>query len=153
MVLSWTEAEIDSSTYTTFPVYDIQFYNSKFGYASGGAIDCCGLMWWTTNGGNYWFVSDTPNVAPEPIYQVHIYDSLNVLGVGGDFEDLGFGVGMMRTSNGGALWQFEYIGITGVAWDIDFRNDSGSLGTIGRSAKIIIQPGCWLDLEFCTNTR
>ena len=135
--ISWSEAEIDSSTYTTFPVYDIQFYNSKFGYASGGAIDCCGLMWWTTNGGNYWFVSDTPNVAPEPIYQVHIYDSLNVLGVGGDFEDLGFGVGMMRTSDGGALWQFEYIGITGVAWDIDFRNDSEAWAPLGGQQKLL----------------
>ncbi len=94
------------------PVYDIQFYNSKFGYASGGVIDCCGIMWWTTNGGNYWYVIDTPFVALEPIYQVHTYDSLNVLGVGGDFESTGYGVGMMRTSDGGAVWEFEYIGIS-----------------------------------------
>jgi len=60
-----------------------------------------------------------------------------VLGVGGDFEDLGFGVGMMRTSDGGALWQFEYIGISGVAWDIDFRNDQEAWSPLGGQQKLI----------------
>ncbi len=39
----WTEAEIDSAGFSNLPVYDIQFYNSKYGYASGGTIDCCGI--------------------------------------------------------------------------------------------------------------
>jgi photosystem II stability/assembly factor-like uncharacterized protein len=115
--LSWTDAEIDSSTFSNFPVYDIQFYNSRFGYASGGVLDCCGIIWWTTDGGDYWYVIDTPYVAQEPVYQLYINDSINVLGVGGDFEPLGFGVGMIRTSDGGVTWEFEYIGTSGVAWD------------------------------------
>jgi photosystem II stability/assembly factor-like uncharacterized protein len=41
---SWTKAEIDSSGFSNLPVYDIQFYNSRFGYASGGVIDCCGII-------------------------------------------------------------------------------------------------------------
>lgn len=134
---TWAEADIDSSTYSTFPVYDIKFFNSKFGYASGGVFDCCGIMWWTTNGGNYWFVADTPNVGPEPIYQVHIIDSLNVIGVGGDFEWWGFGVATMRTSDGGNFWDFEYIGISGVAWDIDFRTDYEVWAALGGEQKLI----------------
>jgi len=135
--LSWTDAEIDSSTFSNFPVYDIQFYNSRFGYASGGVIDCCGIIWWTTDGGDYWYVIDTPYVAQEPIYQLHINDSLNVLGVGGDFEPLGFGVGMIRTSNGGVTWEFEYIGTSGVAWDIDFRTDNEAWSPLGGEEKLI----------------
>lgn len=134
---TWSEAVIDSSTYSSFPVYDIKFFNSKFGYASGGVFDCCGIMWWTTNGGNYWFVADTPNVGPEPIYQVHIIDSLNVIGVGGDFEPWGFGVATMRTSDGGNFWDFEYIGIGGVAWDIDFRTNSEVWAALGGEQKLI----------------
>jgi len=135
--LSWTDAEIDSSTFSNLPVYDIQFYNSRFGYASGGVIDCCGIIWWTTDGGDYWYVIDTPYVALEPIYQLHINDSLNVLGVGGDFEPLGFGVGMIRTSNGGVTWEFEYIGTSGVAWDIDFRTDNEAWSPLGGEEKLI----------------
>jgi photosystem II stability/assembly factor-like uncharacterized protein len=135
--ISWTEAVIDSSTYSNFPVYDIKFYNSRFGYASGGHFDCCGVTWWTTNGGGNWSVVDTPYVAPEPIYQVHIYDSLNVLGVGGDFEPWGFGVGMYRTSSGGETWEFEYIGITGVAKDIDFRTKNEAWAPLGGEQKLM----------------
>jgi len=135
--ISWFEAEIDSSGFSNLPVYDIQFYNTKFGYASGGVIDCCGIMWWTTNGGNYWYVIDTPFVALEPIYQVHTYDSLNVLGVGGDFESTGYGVGIIRTFDGGAIWEFEYIGISGVAWDIDFRTATEAWCPLGGEEKLI----------------
>jgi len=135
--LSWTDAEIDSSVFSDLPVYDIQFYNSRFGYASGGVLDCCGIIWWTTDGGDYWYVLDTPYVAPEPIYQLHINDSINVLGVGGDFESFGFGVGMIRTSDGGVTWEFEYIGTSGVAWDIDFRTDDEAWSPLGGEQKLI----------------
>jgi len=135
--ISWTEAEIDSSDFSQFPVFDIQFYNSKYGYASGGVVDCCGIIWWTTNGGDHWQVIDTPFVALEPVYQLFIKDSLNVLGVGGDFESWGFGVGMMRTSNGGSSWAWEYIGISGVAWDIDFRNENEAWASLGGEQKLI----------------
>ena len=135
--ISWEEAEIDSSNFSELPVYDIQFYNSKFGYASGGVVDCCGIIWWTNNGGDNWSVIDTPFVAPEPIYQLYTKDSLNVLGVGGDFESWGFGVGMMRTSDGGGSWDFEYIGVSGVAWDIDFRTENEAWAPLGGEQKLI----------------
>jgi len=135
--LSWFPAEIDSSAFASFPVYDIQFYNSDFGVASGGVLDCCGIIWWTTNGGNNWQVIDTSDVAPEPVYKVYIKDSLNVIGVGGDFEPLGFGVGIMNTSNSGLNWDFEYIGISGVAWDIDFRTNYEAWAPLGGEKKLI----------------
>jgi photosystem II stability/assembly factor-like uncharacterized protein len=134
---TWTEAEIDSSTYSEFPVYNIKFYNPAIGYAAGGVVDCCGIIWKTTNGGNNWFANDTPYIAPEPNYQLYIKDSLNVLAVGGDFEPTGFGVSMYRTFDGGGTWQFEYIGISGVAWDIDFRNEYEAWAPLGGEQKLI----------------
>ena len=134
---SWTEADIDSSDFSNFPVFDIQFYDSSFGYASGGFVDCCGIIWWTKDGGDHWFVIETKYIAPEPIYQLHINDSLNVIGVGGDFESLGYGVGMIRTSDGGGSWNFEYIGVSGVSWDIDFRTDMEAWATLASKQKLI----------------
>jgi len=134
---TWSEAEIDSSTYATFPVYDIQFYNSKIGYASGGVFDCCGIMWRTTNGGNYWFVADTPNIAIDAFYQLFVFDSMNVISVGGDFEPLGYGVELARTSNGGITWEFNYIGIEGAAWDIDFRTSREAWASLRGNANLI----------------
>lgn len=134
---TWTEAQFDSSGFSYLPVYDIQFYNSKFGYASGGVIDCCGITWWTDNGGDYWQVLDTPYVAPEPIYQLFPFDSLKILGFGGDFEPLGYGVGLIQTTDGGGSWNFNYLGISGVAWDIDFRNDYEAWAPLGGEQKFI----------------
>jgi hypothetical protein len=135
--ISWTEAVIDSSTYSTYPVYDIKFFSSKFGYASGGVFDCCGIMWRTTNGGNYWFVADTPNIAIDAFYQLFVFDSMNVIGVGGDFEWWGFGVELARTSNGGITWEFNYIGIEGAAWDIDFRTSREAWASLRGNANLI----------------
>ncbi len=145
--ITWTEAEVDSSNFSQFPVFDIQFYNSNYGYASGGVIDCCGIIWWTTNGGDHWQVIDTPFVALEPVYQLFTKDSLNVLGVGGDFESWGFGVGMMRTSNGGNSWDWEYIGISGVAWDIDFRTENEVWAPLGGEQKLIFSLDAGLTWE------
>jgi len=135
--ITWEEALIDSSTYSTFPVYDLKFYNSNIGYASGGVFDCCGIIWLTTNGGSNWFAIDTPFVAPEPIYSLHLTDSINVLGVGGDFELTGFGVGIINSSDAGETWNFEYIGTSGVAWDIAFRSRSDAWAPLGGEANLI----------------
>jgi len=137
--ISWIEAQIDSSTYSYFPVYDIQFYNSNYGYASGGTVDCCGVIWWTTDGGDNWCVTDTPYVVPEPIYKIFTFDSVSVLGVGGDFEALGFGVGIIESSDGGGSWNFDYIGISGVAWDIDFRTNNEAWAPLGGEQKLIFR--------------
>ncbi len=135
--ITWNESEIDSSTYSTFPVYDIKFYNSNIGFAAGGVFDCCGVFWLTTNGGDNWSAIDTPYIAPEPIYELHIFDSVNVLGVGGDFEPTGFGVGVINSSDAGGSWEFEYIGISGVAWDVDFRTSSDVWASLGGEANLI----------------
>ena len=134
---TWKEAVIDSSNFSTLPVFDIKFYNDKYGYACGGVVDCCGIMWWTNNGGDFWYVIDTPSVALDPINQLHLIDSINVLGVGGDFESLGYGVELVRTSNGGLNWNFEQIGITGAAWDIDFRTGKEAWAPLGGEGKLI----------------
>ncbi|MBK9097711.1 MAG: T9SS type A sorting domain-containing protein [bacterium] len=134
---TWRNAVIDSSNFSTLPVFDIKFYNDKYGYACGGAIDCCGIIWWTNNGGDFWYVIDTPAVALDPINQLHLIDSLQVLAVGGDFESLGYGVEIVRTSDGGLNWNFEHIGIAGSAWDIDFRTDKEVWAPLGGEGKLI----------------
>jgi len=133
--ISWKQADIDSSAFAHFPVHDIKFYDSKFGYASGGVFEYAGVMWRTTNGGDYWYAIDPVSAPIDPIWQIHIYDSTNVIGVGGDFEF--FGVGLIRTSDGGLNWTYEYISMNGVAFDIDFRTDYEAWSTLGFERKFI----------------
>ena len=94
-----------------------------------------GLIWRTTNGGNKWFVIEPAFAASEPILEVHIFDTLNVIGIGGDFEILG--VGTIRTTNGGLSWGYEYIGIPGSGVTIDFRTDNEAWASLGGQQKFI----------------
>jgi hypothetical protein len=72
---------------------------------------------------------------PDPIHEIHVFDSLNVLGVGGDFENIG--VEMIRTSDGGLSWEYEQIGMLGIAWDLDFRNEYEAWSTLVTEEKLI----------------
>ena len=133
--LSWVQAEIDTSLFAFFPVLNITFYNSQYGYACGGWIDGAGVVWSTTNGGDNWFAIDPSDAPPDPINQVHIFDSLNVIGIGGDREI--FGVGVIRTSDGGSFWEYEDIGMPGFGLTLDFRTENEAWATLASQQKFI----------------
>jgi photosystem II stability/assembly factor-like uncharacterized protein len=118
---SWEQAEIDTSLFAFFPVLNITFYNSQYGYACGGSIDGAGVVWSTTNSGTTWFAINPLEAPPDPINEVHAFDSLNIIGVGGDREV--YGVGVIRSSDGGAFWEYKDIGMLGVGLTLDFRTD------------------------------
>jgi len=133
--LSWVQADIDTSIFAFFPISSIKFYNSQYGYACGGSFENVGLIWRTTNGGDKWFVIEPGFAASEPILEIHIFDTLNVMGIGGDFEFLG--VGTIRTTDGGLSWEYEYIGIPGAGVTLDFRNDNEAWTSLGGQQKFI----------------
>ena len=133
--LNWDQAKVDTSLFAFFPVLNITFYNSNYGYACGGAIDGAGVVWSTSNGGDNWFAINPSEAPPDPISQVHTFDSLNVIGMGGDREL--FGVGLIRTSNGGSFWEYEDIGIQGFGSTLDFRTENEAWSALGGQQKFI----------------
>jgi hypothetical protein len=65
-----------------------------------------------------------------------MYDSLNVIGAGGD-PDLGYGVGMLRTTDGGWNWEYEELSMAGNAFDIDFKNEMEAWAPLGPAQELI----------------
>ncbi len=133
---SWTQAAIDTSTLAFFPVLCIQFYNDQYGYASGGMFDIAGVTWHTSNGGELWYAIDATNAPADEVHGLHIFDSIHVMGSGGD-PDFGYGVGMIRTSDGGLNWNYEELTIQGNAYDLDFRNELEAWAPLGPRRKLI----------------
>ena len=133
---TWTQAAIDTSTLAFFPVMCIQFYNDKYGYASGGMFDIAGVTWHTSDGGNMWYAIDPSQAPADEVHSLHIFDSLHVMGAGGD-PDFGYGVGMSRTSDGGWNWTYDELPIQGNAHDLDFRNDTEAWAPLGPKRKLI----------------
>ena len=133
---TWTQAAIDTSILAFFPVLSIQFYNDQYGYASGGMFDIAGVTWHTSNGGDMWYAIDAAVAPADEVHGLHIFDSLHVMGAGGD-PDFGYGVGMIRTSDGGMNWNYEELDIQGNAYDLDFRNDYEAWAPLGPRRKLI----------------
>jgi photosystem II stability/assembly factor-like uncharacterized protein len=134
--VDWVEAEVDTSTLAFLPVLSIQFYNKNYGYASGGMFDIAGVIWRTSNGGKKWYASESSEAPADEVHGLYIFDSLHVIGAGGD-PDFGYGVGMSRTSDGGLHWNYEELDIQGNAYDIDFRNKTEAWAPLGPKQKLI----------------
>ncbi len=134
---TWTQAAIDTSTLAFFPVLNINFYNEQIGFAGGGMFDIAGVVWRTTDGGNRWIAIDPIYAPADEVHALHIFDPLNVLGAGGD-PDFGYGVGMIRTSDGGVSWSYSELGIQGNAYDIAFRNESEVWAPLGPKRRLIV---------------
>lgn len=134
--LTWTQAAIDTSTLAFFPVLSILFYNDQYGYASGGMFDIAGVTWRTSNGGEMWYAIDPSQAPADEVHGLHMFDSIHVMGAGGD-PDFGYGVGMIRTSDGGVNWTYDELTIQGNAYDLDFRNDHEAWAPLGPRRKLI----------------
>jgi len=124
---NWADVVIDSISVMNFPVTNFSFYNNDYGYAVGGVMDICGLIWRTTNRGIRW----TPIiVSPEPNMDMIFMDSLRIIGFGGDFE---YGASLVTTSNSGANWKYislEIFGLPTVLASRDLKDLWGSLGYV-----------------------
>jgi hypothetical protein len=99
-------------------------------------FDIAGVIWRTWNGGETWYAMDASEAPADEVRGIHIFDSIHVMGAGGD-PDFGYGVGMTRTSNGGLNWVYDELDIQGYVSDIDFRNDTEAWAPIGSREKLI----------------
>lgn len=123
--VTWTEAHVDSADAARWPIYDLTFHTPAYGMATGGYYDVTGIVWTTLDGGRNW---THQRVAGEPFFGTHFFDSLNVICVGGDID---YGSGMVRTTNGGADWEYTYLGIWGQASALAFRTATEAWAPLG----------------------
>ncbi|HNY02090.1 MAG TPA: YCF48-related protein [Bacteroidales bacterium] len=133
---TWNATPVDTSTLAFFPVLCIKFYNERYGYAGGGRFDIAGVTWRTWNGGAMWYAINPLSAPADEVHGLHLFDSLHVMGAGGD-PDLGYGVGMIRTADGGLTWNYEELDIPGNAYDLDFRNAREAWAPLGPRQKMI----------------
>jgi photosystem II stability/assembly factor-like uncharacterized protein len=115
---NWTKAQSDTTIFAMMNILNIRFYNPQLGIACGGTMDRSGVFWETTDGGNFW---QSSSVAPEPLYQTIILDSLNFICAGGGIDNGAF---VISTSNSGTNWNYDTLPLFGVAMSIFKRTPS-----------------------------
>jgi len=124
----WEECVVDSFR---LDVNDIKFYDEMNGLACGGIRDFTGVVWKSTNAGEYWSAIKIPF---EPVWELHYIDSLNIIGIGGDLE---YGTAIIRSSDGGYVWEYNSLSIFGVGTSISFRSSNEVWCTLGSDLKLI----------------
>jgi len=120
--MNWEPVVIAPLPFAHYPVVNIKFYNSRYGFATGGALDIAGVVWKTVDGGEYWVPIDTAYAPPDEIWDVHFFDSSTVLLSSGDPEF--FGVSFLKSFDAGFSWSYDEIGIFGVARSLGFRKNN-----------------------------
>lgn len=108
---------IDTAGYAYFPVHKFKFYNDQFGFAVGGNIDIIGVIWKTEDSGQTWMPY---GIGPDPIYDIEIFDSLNIYTLAGDLEKL-YQIAIVRSEDGGNTWSYEEIERYGNVTAFSFR--------------------------------
>jgi photosystem II stability/assembly factor-like uncharacterized protein len=124
--VNWFSCYVDTNTMASkFPILKFNFYTYNFGFASGGVTDIAGVIWRTTNAGLYW---SAVAVASEPLNDIKIFDTSNILIIGGDLE---FGASCCKSSNGGLNWSYKNLEIFGVPNAMSFRTISEAWCPLG----------------------
>ncbi len=129
---SWNPTRLDGSNYSNLPIQKIVFYSRQYGMACGGLHDLIGVIWKTTDGGSSW---SSTNMGFEPLRDLYFIDSLNIIGVGGDYE---YGTSISRTSDGGENWSYELPGFLGTAMGLSFRTKNEAWACIPGENKFIL---------------
>ncbi|MFN3873081.1 MAG: YCF48-related protein [Ignavibacterium sp.] len=141
---SWNISLRDSDMVANFPFYQIKMLNDSVGFACGGVLDNAGIIWKTTNGGRNW---KTNAISPDEIFEIYIFDSQNILALSGDPE-YRFGVGLIKSSNGGDSWSYEELSINAVCYGIDFRNELEGWSAAGYKFLFTNDRGnSWAEME------
>ncbi|MEP0861696.1 MAG: T9SS type A sorting domain-containing protein [Ignavibacterium sp.] len=115
----WNLSQRDSDLVANLPFHQIKMLNDLLGFACGGVLDNAGIIWKTTDSGRNW---KTNAISPDEIFEIFIFDSQNILALSGDPEYL-YGVGLIKSSDGGETWSYEELPINAVCFGIDFRNE------------------------------
>ena len=133
--LDWEPANIDSGTFSHFPVLGFKFYNQEYGFACGGSFDIAGVIWRTTNAGENWTPIDPQYAPADQVWDIHFFDSLYVMGVGGD-PDI-YGVGIMQSADAGISWDYFEIGVFGQALAVSFRTENEGWAVVPQSESFV----------------
>ncbi len=114
--IDWNEVKFTNVQFSEFPIFKIRFFNQNIGIGCGGVIDIFGVIWRTTDGGEFW---DSFPVGPEPINDFQIISEDFVFAVGGDYE---YGTAVSHSTDMGLSWNYRTLDIFGIANSVAFRN-------------------------------
>lgn len=127
----WNNVRMDSLFIANFPVRTLNFIDANTGFAAGGYYDMCGVIWKTTDGGEYWSVY---SIGSEPLNSISFPDYNTIIISGGDYE---FGVSITTSTDRGIHWKYNFTGYFGIGYSVSFRTSTDGWISSGFSQKFL----------------
>jgi len=115
---NWFPANVDTNFASFFPVKKFKFLDVNTGFAAGGYLDICGVVWKTTDGGINW---SSKAIGGEPFNSIDFPNSNTIVISGGDYE---YGVSVNYSTDRGENWNWFYTGYFGIGYSLSFRTIS-----------------------------
>ncbi len=132
--VNWLPANFDTSAQAYFPIHQIKFSTSQYGFAVGGAVDFAGVVWSSNNGGESW---KGYLVAPDIFDNFIFLDSINILSLSADLEGI-YPIGILKFNIIQNFWDYSEINNYGSVTGLAKRTSQEFWGTIGNSNNFII---------------
>lgn len=132
--VNWLHANFDSSAQAYFPIHQIKFSTSQYGFAVGGAVDFAGVVWSSNDGGVSW---KGYLVAPDIFDDFVFSDSINVLSLSADLEGI-YPIGILKFNIMQNFWDYTEINNYGRVTALAKRTSQEIWGTIGNAKNFII---------------
>ncbi|MBX2992941.1 MAG: T9SS type A sorting domain-containing protein [Bacteroidetes bacterium] len=143
---NWIPVGVDPPS--PWSLINIKFLTPDLGFAMGGRIDITGTIWKTTDGGLNWRTQGLPDPpSPEPIHDVHMVDSLHLVGITGDQD---YGASMLRSRNTGEDWDYTFLNIFGEPLALSFRTETEAWVPLGFAARMMYTPDTlhtWIEMD------
>lgn len=127
---TWEPVLLDTALVSGIPPFTVKFFTPQYGFACGGVRDIVGAVWRTTDGGLSW-TTVVSNLTTEPLYDIHMFDSLNLIVIGGDPE---FGSTQVVSTDGGNTWEYRSLGIFYYPVSVGFRTHTEGWVPMGEQS-------------------
>ncbi len=131
---NWIPANIDTGLFSRFPINEIKFSTSQYGFAAGGAIDVAGVVWRTNNYGELW---KAYGIAPDKFDDFLFLDSINALALSADRER-SYPIGVLNFDIKENIFSYDSLSKYGRVTSISQRTPKEIWGTLGCDNNFIV---------------
>lgn len=103
---NWNQSTIiDTGGFANFPIEEIAFSNSNFGFAVGGRVDNAGVTWYSTDGGYNWIPT---GVGPDLILDYVFTDSINIVSLTAELEGF-YPTSILNFNLNNGFWTYDSL--------------------------------------------
>ncbi len=132
--MNWYPANVDTGSFSNFPINKIKFSASHYGFAVGGAVDVAGVVWRYNNSEDLW---KAYGIAPDKFDDFIFIDSTTAFTLTADIERL-YPIGVLNFDVKQNYWVYNELDKYGRVMSIAKRTEREFWCTLGCDTSFFV---------------